>query len=78
MGQEEVLEVLEEKKEATAKIISSCLSVSIRAVNQALTRLREADEVGYKELTPEEAEKLGENRAGRKHILYIYKNGKKV
>jgi len=77
MGQEEVLEILREKKETTLEELSKQLNLHFTNIWRALMRLAKEGIVERVVIEPEEAEKYGLKRAGRNHIVWRLKGGKR-
>jgi len=76
MGQEEVLRILEEKKEATLKELSKKLNIAKNNIWTILMRLVKQGVIERRIIEPSEVEKYGLKRAGRNHIVWRLKGGK--
>ena len=77
MGQEEVLEILEEKKEVTLKELSQKLDIAKNNIWTILMRVVKQGVIERRIIEPKEAEKYGLKRAGRNHIVWRLKGGNK-
>jgi len=77
MGQEEVLEILKKKREATLNEISKDLKINKHNIWASLMRLVRGGIVERIVIEQEEAEKYGLKRAGRNHIIWRLKKLKR-
>jgi len=76
MGQEEVLQILREKKEVTLKELAKELDVKMHNIWTSLVRLAKEGIVERVVIEPKEAEKYGLKKAGKNHIVWRLKGGK--
>jgi len=77
MGQEEILKIIEKKKEITAEEIAKLVDVTINSVQISLRGLVKEGDIERIERTREEIEALGKKYSGR-HYKYCIKNYKQV